>query len=60
MTKVEKAYIEGFNTALDRVKEYACNYQDNIADIDIIVVLDIVDELRDIVNGTTDYSDDFN
>ena len=59
MTKVEKAYIDGFNTALTRVKEYACNYQDNIADIDIIAVLDIADELRDIVNGRTDYSDVF-
>jgi len=58
MTK-EQMYLLGFNTTLDRVKEEACDFQMNIADVDILVVLDIIDDLRNMVNGTNEDVDVF-
>ena len=58
MTK-EQMYLLGFNTALDRIKEKAMDYQMDVADVDIMVVLDIVDDLREIIDGTKNYSDAF-
>jgi hypothetical protein len=58
MTK-EQTYVLGFNIALDRVKEEACNFQMNVADVDILVVLDIIDDLRSMVNGTNENVDVF-
>lgn len=50
MTK-EQMYLLGFNTALDRVEELSCGMYNNYKNFDIVDVLDIVEELRGMVNG---------
>jgi hypothetical protein len=58
MTK-EQMYILGFNTALDRVKELSCDIEINYKNFNIVDLLDVVEELRDMVNGTNQDVDVF-